>query len=63
MKVEIEIRRILCSPNPVSTKIENINKIVNWDSKKLKDSIEKHGTSSNERRGKIIVDFWGVYRK
>ncbi|MCK4648078.1 hypothetical protein KAT51_01000 [bacterium] len=59
MKVELEIKRILSSPSIIDKKVSTILKLVKWDKKKLKQSIEKHGTSSDQRRSMIIKDFWG----
>lgn len=58
MKTELEIKRILRHSLSTDAKVKQITRFMNWDEKKLIKAIEKHGTSSEERRSKIINEFW-----
>lgn len=59
MQMELRIKGILRSSLILDKKVSKILGLMDWDKKKLKHSIEKHGTTSDQRRSMIINDFWG----
>lgn len=58
MQTELKIKEILNSSISTEKKIDEIRKFMDWDKKKLKNAIIRHGTSGKEGRDAIVEEFW-----
>lgn len=59
MQVELKIKEILEVSGSVESKVREIQKLMNWDRKKLIGAITKHGISGSKQRDAVINEFWG----
>ncbi len=57
MQIELKIREILTGEGNVKSKVNNILKFMNWDEKKLYESILRYGVTK-EGKDSIIKEFW-----